>query len=185
MEALHLLLNVEGKASFKGKYFEFTDVDLDPKPVQRPLPVYIAGHAADTPARVAKYATGMSIAFTNVKGSVRDLIDPLVPYLEKEGRDLSEIDLQLSTILLLGRTHEEAVKTAREAWLVKHRAAANPDAFIAKLLVGTPEEVAERITRLGEQGITHCVPTNFLVNEFEEAMEQVQMFSEEVIPRVG
>ncbi|MFQ5872339.1 MAG: LLM class flavin-dependent oxidoreductase [Dehalococcoidia bacterium] len=182
MEALHLLLNSDGKVSFKGKYFEFRDVELDPKPFQKPLPVYIAGHAPDTPARIARYAAGMSMVFSAVKGSIREMVDALVPYLEREGRDLSEIDRAFSTNLFLAQTREEAVKGAKESWLTKRRGARDPDAFIARLLVGTPEEVAEKIRNLEEQGVTHCVTTNFLVDTFDEALEQVQMFGEEVLP---
>ncbi|MFQ5872503.1 MAG: hypothetical protein ACE5JL_01685 [Dehalococcoidia bacterium] len=117
-----------------------------------------------------------------VKETVSELVDPLVPYLEKEGRTLSEIDRAYSNNQFIARTHEEAVKRAKESWLGKRFAMRVPDAFIPKFLVGTPEEVAEKVKVLEEQGVTHCITTNFLVETFDEIVEQVQMFGEEVIP---
>ena len=66
LEALNLLLNTPGRVSFSGKYYQFTDVDIDPKPVQQPLPIQIAGFADATYARVARHATGLSTVFKAV-----------------------------------------------------------------------------------------------------------------------
>jgi len=184
MEALHLLLNSEGKVSFNGNHYEFHDVELNPKPLQKPLPVYIVGHGPEAYARMARWATGMSILALGARGNVREMWEPLVPYLEKEGRDLSEIDRAFSTYQFLAQTHEEAVKGCKESWLGRRRGGRDPDAFIARILVGTLEEVAEKIKKLEEEGITHCITTNFTVNSFEQILEQVQMFGEEVLPLV-
>src|SRR6185436_3084393 len=42
LEAMRVLWSSE-HATFKGKYYSFDDVDLLPKPVQQPCPIYIAG----------------------------------------------------------------------------------------------------------------------------------------------
>src|SRR5580765_4184177 len=42
LEAMRVLWSSE-HATFKGKYYSFEDVDLLPKPVQQPCPIYIAG----------------------------------------------------------------------------------------------------------------------------------------------
>ena len=44
LEALRLLLGHEQKAvSYKGQYVEFHNLNLNPKPVQNPLPIYVPG----------------------------------------------------------------------------------------------------------------------------------------------
>src|SRR5206468_1319031 len=47
--ALRLLLdgNRGGKAGFSGKHIEFGAIDLDPKPIQDPLPIYVPGKTPD------------------------------------------------------------------------------------------------------------------------------------------
>ena len=67
LQALRLLWSEE-HASFHGKYYSFDDVNLLPKPIQRPCPIYIAGtpRAAQIGdggveralRRIARYADG-------------------------------------------------------------------------------------------------------------------------------
>jgi alkanesulfonate monooxygenase SsuD/methylene tetrahydromethanopterin reductase-like flavin-dependent oxidoreductase (luciferase family) len=67
LQALRLLWSEE-HASFHGKYYSFDDVNLLPKPIQRPCPIYIAGtpRAAQIGERgveralrrIARYADG-------------------------------------------------------------------------------------------------------------------------------
>ncbi len=182
MEALHRLLTSEGKVNFEGEFHEFHDIEIHPKPVQNPLPIYVSGHAPETYPRIAKYGAGMSIVPYYVKDSAWEAVEPLLPHLEKAGRDISEIDRQYSTNLYLANTHEEAVERARDTWMGKRFARRAPDAFIPKMLVGTPDEVVNKIKTLEEQGVTHCVLTNIMVDRFEEMMEQAQRFGEEVLP---
>ena len=186
MEALHLLLNSEGKVSFVGEYYEFHDVELNPKPLQQPLPVYIVGHSKDTPARIARWATGVSISITSVSaagGSIHEAMESLRLDLRREGQDPAELDMEISTQLRLGRTHEEAVRAFKSSWLGRRFSRRNPDAIIANSLVGTSEEVAEKVAGLEDAGITLCMATNVAADTFDEMVEQVQMFSEEVMSK--
>ncbi len=186
MEALHLLLNSEGKVSFTGQYYEFHDVELNPKPVQKPLPIYIAGHTKDTPARIARWASGVSISITSVSAageSIHEAMESLRAALRKEGRDPAELDMEVSTQLRLARTHEEAISAFKSSWLGRRFSRRNPDAIIANSLVGTPEEVVEKVARLEDDGITLCMMTNVAADTFGEMVEQVQMFTEEVMSK--
>ena len=49
-------------------------------------------------------------------------------------------------------------------------------------MVGTPEEVAERLHLLAEVGMTHCVPTHVGVDTFEEYLDQFRLYVDRVIP---
>src|SRR5689334_16362768 len=95
LQALRLLWSEE-HASFHGKYYSFDDVNLLPKPRQRPCPIYIAGtpRAAQIGEagveralrRIAHYADGWMSnqielsMFRDHKGRLREL-------LAEEGRD--------------------------------------------------------------------------------------------------
>lgn len=179
MEALHLLLSHEhGAVAFKGQYYEFHDVNIHPKPQQNPLPTYISGHAADTPARVARWGTGWSLTGGKFKGKVEELL----PHLEREGRKLSDIDRKAVIPLLLASTHEKAIekyKTSRLAYRMRKR---DLQSLLQYAFIGTAEEAAEKAVQIEAEGITHCAMTNIAVNSVEELMEQVQMFGERVLP---
>ena len=182
LEALHQLLYQEGKSSFEGSYYAFTDIELNPKPLQNPVPIQIAGHSPETYRRVAKYATGLSTVFRVVEDSFRPIVQALEPHLEAEGRSLADIDFQYTTFQLLDHSYERAQTRARESWLVKERGLPNLDRQLTKALVTTPEQAIERIKKLEEEGVTHFGSTVFLVNSFEEMVEQVTLFAEEVAP---
>jgi alkanesulfonate monooxygenase SsuD/methylene tetrahydromethanopterin reductase-like flavin-dependent oxidoreductase (luciferase family) len=95
LQALRLLWSEE-HASFHGKYYSFEDVNLLPKPIQRPCPIYIAGtpRAAQIGERgvdralrrIARYADGWMSnqielsMFRDHKARLREL-------LGEEGRD--------------------------------------------------------------------------------------------------
>ena len=53
------LLWTEPKASFQGRYWNFTDVSMEPKPLQKPhLPIIFGGHHENALRRAVKYADG-------------------------------------------------------------------------------------------------------------------------------
>lgn len=180
LEAVTLLLN-QPEASFKGEYYEFTDVALYPKPVQKPLPIYIAGHAEATPQRIARWAKGWLVSYPSIE-SLRHRWEELRAILEGVQRDPSEIDVTVSWGMSLARTHEAAVERFKkslqgtrirsEEWLANNN------------LIGTPAEVAERILQFEREGATHCIPLHIAADTFPELEEQAQMFGEEVIPSV-
>ena len=181
LEALNLLLHSEGPVSFSGEYYQFTDVELDPKPLQKPLPIQLAGFADSTYARVARHASGLSTVFKAVSGEYRNILEKLEPELTKQGRKLADIDLQFTTFQLLDRTRERALERVMQSYLAVQRDAYN-QATLAKALVGTPAEAIDQIKALEMQGATHYVVTTCPVNHFDELTEQVRLFAEEVMP---
>lgn len=184
LQALNLLLHSSGPVSFCGEYYQFTNIELDPKPVQQPLPIQIAGFADNTYARVAKYTSGLSTVFKAVTGEYRDILDKLEPELAKQGRKLTDIDLQFTTFQLLDRTRERAVQRVLGSYLVTQRSAYD-EATLAKALVGTPTEAIKQIASLQAQGVTHYVVTTYPVGDFNEMLDQVRLFAEEVMPAFG
>ena len=53
------LLWTEPKASFHGRYWNFDDVSMEPKPMQKPhLPIMFGGHHENALRRAVKYANG-------------------------------------------------------------------------------------------------------------------------------
>ncbi len=51
-------------------------------------------------------------------------------------------------------------------------------------LIGTADEIIEKIERLREAGATHISGLLFPANSLGELRDQMQSFAEEVIPRV-
>ena len=121
IQSLRLLWSDE-HASFHGKYYSFDDVNLLPKPAQRPCPIYIAG--TPRPAqigergverslrRIARYADGwmsnqIELAmFKDYQGRLREMVT-------EEGRDPNAFKTVLYYGVSVNRDREQAFREAK------------------------------------------------------------------------
>jgi alkanesulfonate monooxygenase SsuD/methylene tetrahydromethanopterin reductase-like flavin-dependent oxidoreductase (luciferase family) len=121
IQSLRLLWSDE-HASFHGKYYSFDDVNLLPKPAQRPCPIYIAGtpRAAQigergverSLRRIARYADGwmsnqIELAmFKDYQGRLREMFT-------EEGRDPNAFKTVLYYGVSVNRDREQAFREAK------------------------------------------------------------------------
>ena len=83
------LLWDEPAADFDGRHFRLTGVPSDPKPVQRPLPLWLASNGERIGMRVvAEHATGwLTATFAAEPGDLARLLGVLDRHCESAGRD--------------------------------------------------------------------------------------------------
>src|ERR1700675_3215285 len=62
MEVLQKLWNAEGRISHHGKHYQFEDVRITPKPVQKPLPVYIGSFSKPSIELAARLGCNLIVA---------------------------------------------------------------------------------------------------------------------------
>jgi alkanesulfonate monooxygenase SsuD/methylene tetrahydromethanopterin reductase-like flavin-dependent oxidoreductase (luciferase family) len=62
MEVVRRLWDADGKISHHGKYYQFEDIGITPKPVQRPLPAYVASFSKPSIELAAKLGCGLIVA---------------------------------------------------------------------------------------------------------------------------
>lgn len=81
----------EEKVNFTGEYFQLTDAQNVPRPVQDALPLWIGGGGERKTLRsVAKYADGWNVPFISPE-QFRAKRAVLAEHCEKVGRDIAEI----------------------------------------------------------------------------------------------
>ncbi len=182
LEALRLLLDHNtAKVSFKGDYIEFSNVELHPKPVRAPFPIYVSGKNVEALRRVAQFGTGLMIpASKSAEG-----IDALSAMLEKHKREISEIEICAEAQQRLAKSHEAAENEFFGSRLGYRRKNADTEAFVADNWIGTPTEVAEKIHKVAQYGIDHFISLHIAADTVDDMLEQMQMFAEEVIPLVA
>jgi alkanesulfonate monooxygenase SsuD/methylene tetrahydromethanopterin reductase-like flavin-dependent oxidoreductase (luciferase family) len=119
--ALRVLWSNE-HASFHGTYYSFDDVNLSPKPAQRPCPIYIAGTPRPSQIgdggverslrRIARYADGwmtnqIELAmFQDYRGRLREM-------LVEEGRDPEQFKTVLYYGVSVNRDRDQAFREAK------------------------------------------------------------------------
>ncbi len=179
LEAVTLLLT-GSQVSFEGRYYRFSKVALNPRPLQNPLPIYISGRVPSTFDRVAKYGLGL-MTMAASPDTLRSRVEGLREAAEKAGRDPLEIDVVISAVLCIDSTHERAVERFKSSFL-GWRFATGYEATQGHHLIGSPEEVAEKVHELGKIGITHIVPQHNAGDTVPQLKEQMHFLGEEVIP---
>ena len=187
MKALRLLFT-ERRATFRGRYIHFEEVECFPKPVQNPLPMYAGGNHPEVRRRAGEYGEGWMPAVLSPEEITRGVED-VRRAAEKAGRDGSRIDIAPQFAVSIGRTHEEAVRRFRSSQLSKHLESLKSTTlreqtggYEQRNLIGSPAEICERIRVYQQAGVTTVSGMLFVANTVEEMREAIELFGREVLP---
>ena len=191
VEALRLLFS-DREASFDGKYYKFKDVELFPKPKQSRLPIYFGGNNQAHLQRTALSGDGW-IPAAMPQPTLRRMVTELKALMEAAGRNFSEVQIAPQYIVHVGKDEEKTVARFRQSQMYKHlqslkkstlkgQDATNPEDIN---LVGSVATVIERASALREAGVTHFLGLFFAANSVPELLEQMQIFAEDVRPKIS
>lgn len=177
-------------ASFNGKYVKFTDVELYPKPVQKPFPIYL-GHHITTPSilkRLAKHAQGWIPGMSPVQ--FRDAQEKLMIVLPNYNRTLSEIELVREISVSLDENREKAInkykKTPSYDHIISLTKQWGKDPFgvenvLGRALIGTADDIITKIQDYIDVNVKHFM-LNFAVTNQHEFTEALKTFSKVIMP---
>ena len=113
-------LTTEKVSSFNGKYYSYQNIEMFPKPLQSPFPLYIGGHNLKAVERAAEIGQGWLPGWRPFN-EVAERIEALHKHAEAAGRDPKEIEIAPQFSLLVGKTQEAAEQTYMKSGLVAHR----------------------------------------------------------------
>ena len=130
------------RATVEGRHFSVRDALCEPKPLQDPMPLLVGGSGEKRTLRiVAEHATGWNTFFGDV-AEYRHKLDVLERHCADVGRDPSEIRKQVVIRAVLDDS--EAAARGRVA----------PGTPTDGMIIGTPEQCAERLLGHRELGVT-------------------------------
>ena len=189
--ALRALFN-ERVASFEGDFFRYRDVELYPKPKQDHVPLYIGGNNANNLRRTVKWGDGWLPAAVHID-RLREDVRTLRDLAAEAGRDPDDIEVAPQYIVHIGKTREAALdrfaKTQMCAHLTSLRKSTLKDQGALGHedinLIGTVDDVVDRANAFREAGVTHLLGLYFAANDEQELLDQMQVFAEEVVPRIN
>ncbi len=169
----------EDRASFSGKYVQFQDVQQYPKPVQRPIPIFMAGTAEGVFRRLAAQGHGW-IDTTQLPNEIAQSAERLRTYATEAGRT---DPIAITRQMYISIADSEAVaRSAFEGALAGTVSADTPNPpGIEMTLIGTPGYVRDRLLEYVAAGATELCPIFYAVNE-ASVMEQMELFAKEVPP---
>jgi F420-dependent oxidoreductase-like protein len=165
----------EKRATVEGRQFAVRDALAEPKPLQDPLPLWIGGSGEKRTLRiVAEHANGWNTFFGD-PAEYQHKLDVLARHCADVGRDPGDIRKQVVVRAILGETEDEARERLREA---AGRAGVEPDALAEGMVVGTPEQCAERLIAHRAMGVG-----DFLLSARPPADRRtIELFAREVGP---
>ncbi|QTE29901.1 TIGR03560 family F420-dependent LLM class oxidoreductase [Pengzhenrongella sicca] len=174
----------KGSATLAGEYFQVDGARGYPRPLQEGgIPLWIAGGGEKKTLRIAaQYAQ-----YTNFDGSPEGFAHKsavLAEHCERLGRDVGSITRSANYNVVIGRTQADV--DAKLAWIEAHYAAVVPASTATTLeefrtgpLVGTPEQIVERLRALQALGLGYAIAY------FAEAAYDrsgIELFEQEVAP---
>ncbi len=175
-EIVHKMFT-EDEPTFSGEFYEIDRPINEPKGVQKPHPSFWIGGGGEkvTLKLVARYGDACNVGGGDVERIKRKL-DVLKGHCDDLGRDYAEITRSTSVnvhLLQEGDDPEQATSAARSGQ--------SYDEYAREYIVGTPEQVAERLAPMARAGIDYFI---VYLPRVAYDPEPVRRFASEVIPRL-
>lgn len=180
----------KGVSSLDGKYYQVDGAICQPLPLQQGpsgIPIWIAGGGEKVTLRIAaQYAD-----YTNFDGTPEGFAHKsglLEEHCRDLGRDFGAITRSANYNVFIGETQKDV--DDRLAWYADHLAtslgeSAGPEharRTSAQGLVGTPEQIVERLQEMEQLGMTYAI-TYFADAAYDRG--SIELFEQKVLPALA
>ncbi len=161
------------ETNYDGKYYKMSRANCDPKPLQQPTPpVWIGGGGEQLTLRVVAEHADVS----NFGSSLEEFTKKraiLQNHCRIIGRDEDTIRKTISSEVFIRETEKEIIEAgSKNLW------GEPAESWRAKALVGTPEQVSEKIQKYLDAGCTGFIPW---CADYPST-ETLELFATKVIP---
>jgi F420-dependent oxidoreductase-like protein len=169
--------------TFRGAHYELEALDAQPKPVQRPHPPLIMGGQAGPrgAALAARFADEYNTVYPTLE-EIRERRGRVAAACEAAGRE--PIPFSVMTCVLVGADAGEVRDRARRLAAWRGEDGSDPGRWLAAQppgwIVGTVDEVAERLRALGDAGVSRVMCQHLLHDD----LDAVALLGEKVAPLV-
>ncbi|MGH7984920.1 MAG: LLM class flavin-dependent oxidoreductase [Candidatus Binataceae bacterium] len=149
----------EPNASFHGKFFNFDNVTIEPRPVRRTnndsgtIDIWVGGRAEAALRRTARLADGYFASFQTPQEFAGNMAT-IRNYAAQYGRANARIE---SGLILLCRLAESRERAIAEMQPVARAMGRGGEAFIQRALYGSPDDVLARLHEYSAAGLDKFV----------------------------
>jgi probable F420-dependent oxidoreductase len=180
-------------ASHHGRFFQFDDIALEPRPLQSPHPpIWIGGRPGGIEtgpdgkprykskqgamARTAKYGDGWCPLYMTTD-MYRDSVTEITTIAEQAGRDISGMQWALTTFWQMGDSYDAALEVAKS----RQRYGRDLSARIARYdILGRPSDVIARLEQFVHAGVRYFI-CNWSCDP-QEVPRHLETMARDVIP---
>lgn len=178
-EMFELLIKLwtEDKVCFEGKFFQYKEACIEPKPIQQPLPLWIGGNSKAAIKRTARLGSGW-IGGVASPLEVKTVIDGIKEESKKIGRSIDTDHYGASLAFRIGSPDDDAIKNNA---FVKRTGIGEELDLNPLICVGSAKDLIFRLNEYLEVGATKFVLFP-LVSDFKDMCHQTKLIVEEVKP---
>jgi alkanesulfonate monooxygenase SsuD/methylene tetrahydromethanopterin reductase-like flavin-dependent oxidoreductase (luciferase family) len=195
IENIHVLRHLWSKdnAPFDGQFVKFTNITLEPKPVQNPCPIWLATNAERLSKgqsdfggsefalrRVGRVADGWMTHSVSPEGLQKSW-DFILAAGREQGRDMSRFDHVLYHHINVNDDHEQALADSKKFLDLYYSANYSKERLEAWLTYGSPRDCIEHLKRFKAHG---CRRITFRISTMADPLRQLRRVVEEVLPFV-
>ena len=172
-----------------GKYYAYRNVEMFPKPLQDPFPIYFGGHNVEALERAAKWGQGWLPGWRPWP-ELAQRIGMLRERCEALGRPRDAVEVAVEFSVTIAATAEAAETRYMASGLVAHRKSLaytgrDLSKQVVANLVGSPEVILEKVEGIRALGVDHCCALMFPADTMAEYEEQIEWFARTVMPRAN
>lgn len=189
----------EEEFSFKGKYYDVQNARLEPKPVQRPNPILYAGGESPRGKQSIVESCDAYVMHGGTAEEIETKINGMKELREQAGKEPLQKFGMAAYVVCRDTEEEVAAEYARITDVKESAGYVGYDDFVSKSkleqqvkledysvsnrglrpnLIGTPEQIADRILAFEEAGL------GLLLLQFSPQLEEMERFSQKVMPLV-
>lgn len=164
----------------EGTHYRIEDAQCSPKPLQKPLPMWIAGAKPRLMRVIARHADAVNVGGFPTADAYGEAMKELEQACRLTKRDPASITRSHFGPVLVAETRSRLDEIVGE---LAARAKTTPDEWRARRRghpVGTPDEVAEALRAFARHGVTYVIP----VFPYGYDRECFGVFARQVIPRL-
>jgi probable F420-dependent oxidoreductase len=168
----------EDRVDFAGKFYRYTGACIEPKPVQKPLPLWIGGSSPAAIRRTARLGTGW-IAGIQSPAQVAPVVEAIRKRAVEAGRPIDPDHYGAGFSFRFGSWDEPLVDGVAKAF-ARFPGVGEPRAVLA---VGDADAIVRRVEEYRAAGISKFVLRPIAVGD-HDFLDQTRRLIAEVIPRV-
>ena len=165
----------ENSVDFDGEYYQYRSASIEPKPIQKNMPLWIGGSSAAAIRRTARFGTGWQAAFESPK-EIPEIIDAIKAALINENRQIADDHYGAAFAYRFGSRSDPSV--ARASKFYRERLGRDP---ITTFVVGDGSDILARITDYIDAGVSKFI-LRPIGNGDEEILDQTRLLIDQVLP---
>lgn len=171
------LLWTEPKATFHGHFWDFQNVSMEPKPIQKPHPpLWFGGHHENALRRAVKHGDGWMGAGSSPSSSFINEAAMIRRFLDDAKRDSATFAMAKRVYLAVDEDKARAERRIREWFGRRYK---NAELGPSVCIRGGADECAEKI-----RAIIHAGARQIVFNPMFDEAEHLEICAKEIMPRL-